>query len=169
MQDRGAVVITGASSGIGLELARIFAGAGHVLLVVARDPARLEAAAQELRSGGATVLTVTADLEQPAQVERLIGDIRSRDLAVEILVNNAGFGAAGSLVSVDPALLLGMIAVNASAPTRLMREFLPDMRTRGSGRVLNVASTAAFQPGPWMAVYYATKAYLLSLSDAVAE
>ena len=112
---------------------------------------------------------IAADLERPTEVERLIAEIRSRGSHIDILVNNAGFGAAGALEGVEPSLLLGMIAVNAAAPTRLTREFLPDMRARGRGRILNVASTAAFQPGPWMAVYYATKAFLLSLSEAVAE
>jgi len=163
------VLITGASSGIGLELARLFAAAGHPLILVARDAARLDAAAVELRGTSASVLAVAGDLERPAEVERLIEEVRSHAVDVDVLVNNAGFGAAGALEGVEPSLLLGMIAVNAAAPTRLMREFLPDMRRRGRGRVLNVASTAAFQPGPWMAVYYATKAYLLSLSDAVAE
>jgi short-subunit dehydrogenase len=169
MRSPGTVLITGASSGIGLELARIFAARGHPLVIVSRDATRLRAAADELRTGGASVTALGADLEQPGDVERLIGEIRSRGIEVEMLVNNAGFGAAGRFDAVDPSQLLGMIALNAAAPTRLMREFLGDMRARRSGRVMNVASTAAFQPGPYMAVYYATKAFLLSLSDAVAE
>ena len=115
------------------------------------------------------MLAFAADLAQPREVERLIAEVRALGREVDVLVNNAGFGAAGALDTVDPSLLLGMIGVNAAAPTRLMREFLPDMRARRRGRILNVASTASFQPGPWMGVYYATKAFLLSLSDAVAE
>jgi short-subunit dehydrogenase len=153
-------LVTGASSGIGLEIARILAKDYDVVLV-ARRADKLEALAAEI--GGARVVAV--DLADPAGPRRLIAEVP----AVDVLVNNAGFGDFGPFADAEEARLDEMIELNVGALTRLTRAYLPGMCERGQGRVLNVASTASFQPGPLMAVYYATKAYVLSLSEALAE
>ena len=137
-------------------------------MLVARREAELKALAEELQSRhGATSTIVAADLADPAAV----GQIRQAvaELDVEILVNNAGLGDHGAFADSDPAQDERMLAVNVVALTALTREFLPDLITAGRGRILNVASTAAFQPGPFMAVYYASKAYVLSFTEALAE
>jgi len=160
-------LITGASSGIGLDLARLFAKDGCDVVLVARSEGKLRELAAELeRGGGVTAHVIALDLARPdaaeALVQRLPGD-------VDILVNNAGFGVAGPFVETDLAKELEMIQVNIVALTQLTKLLLPKMVARRRGRVLNVASTAAFQPGPLMAVYYATKAYVLSFSEAIAD
>ena len=154
-------LVTGASGGIGLELARLLAADGYALTLVARSADRLDALAAEL--GGAQV--ITADLARPGAVEQVV----TAAPEVDVLVNNAGIGDFGPFADADPAKTGGMVQLNITALTELTRAYLPGMLARGSGRVLNVASTAAFQPGPLMAVYYATKAYVLSFSEAVAE
>jgi len=160
-------LITGASSGIGLDLARLFAKDGCDVVLVARSEGKLRELAAELeRGGGVTAHVIALDLARPdaaeALVQRLPGD-------VDILVNNAGFGVAGPFVETDLAKELEMIQVNIVALTELTKLLLPGMIARRRGRILNVASTAAFQPGPLMAVYYASKAYVLSLSEALAN
>lgn len=165
-----AVLITGGSSGIGRELARLFAADGVPLVLVARGTAELARAAAELtRTHRVDVTTIAADLSVPSEIERLVERIRAGGIEVAILVNNAGFGSGGPFARSGLADDLGMIAVNVSAVTHLTRLLLPAMLERGHGRILNVGSTAGFQPGPFMAVYYATKAYLLSFSEALAE
>ena len=165
-----AVLITGGSSGIGRELARLFAADGVPLVLVARGAAELARTAAELtRTHQVDVTTIAADLSVPAEIERLVERIRAGGIEVEVLVNNAGFGGGGPFARSRLADDLGMIAVNVSAVTHLTRLLLPAMLERGHGRILNVGSTAGFQPGPFMAVYYATKAYLLSFSEALAE
>ncbi len=167
---RPVALITGGSSGIGFELAACFAGGGHDLILVARRAAGLAAASARLASSGAVhVTTIPADLGIRSDVDRVLATLDASGTMPHVLVNNAGFGLVGAFSGGDADTLLDMIAVNVAAPTQLMRALLPGMLARGSGRILNVASTAAFQPGPFVAVYYATKAYLLSLSDAVAE
>ena len=153
-------VVTGASSGIGLEMARVLAR-DHALVLVARSGDKLEALATEL--GGARV--VALDLSDPAAPAKLVREVPS----VDVLVNNAGFGDYGPFSEASPTKLDEMIELNVGAVTRLARAYLPGMLERGSGRICNVASTAGFQPGPLMAVYYATKAYVLSFSEALAE
>ena len=153
-------LVTGASSGIGLEIARILAK-DHDVVLAARRADKLEALAADI--GGARVVAV--DLADPAGPRRLVAEVP----AVDVLVNNAGFGDFGPFADAAEARLDEMIELNVGALTRLARAYLPGMCDRGYGRVLNVASTAAFQPGPLMAVYYATKAYVLSLSEALAE
>ena len=166
----GAVLITGGSSGIGRELARLFAADGMPLVLVARGASELARTADELRQvHQAEVTTIAADLSVPAEIERLVERLGTAGVEVEILVNNAGFGGGGPFARSRLADDLGMIAVNVSAVTQLTRLLLPAMLERGRGRILNVGSTAGFQPGPFMAVYYATKAYLLSFSEALAE
>ena len=165
---RPVAVVTGASSGIGLELARVAAARGYDLVLVARGEAALRALAEELaRDHGAAAHVVLADLALPDGPERVVAAVDALGLDVEVLVNNAGFGLYGDFLDTDLAIERDMIAVNVTAPTALAKRFAIPMARRGRGRILNVASTAAFQPGPRMAVYYATKAYVLSLSLAL--
>ena len=162
-------LITGASAGIGAELARVFAAHGHDLVVVARRAVELQTLAAELqRAHGVDVAVRAMDLarrEAPAELHAAIDDA---GLEIGILVNNAGFGTYGEFATTDLSLELEMLQLNVATLTALTKLFLPDMLTRGGGRILNVASTAAFQPGPLMAAYYASKAYVLSLTEALA-
>lgn len=168
MTGRPTALVTGASAGIGLELARILAREGHDLVLVARREAALKELADELKERyGAESRIVTADLAEAGAGERIEQALDG--VAIDVLVNNAGFGGVGRFTERTYADDMRMVAVNVTALTDLTKRFLPGMVSRGRGRVLNVASTAAFQPGPFMAVYYATKAYVLSLSQALAE
>lgn len=167
---RPLALITGASSGIGADLAREYAADGHDLVLVARSGAALEALAAEITaSHGAAATVITADLLDPAAPRALIAEIEGRGLVIDVLVNNAGFGDGTPFAEAGRDKTLGMVQVNVMALTDLMHAVLPGMVARRRGSILNVASTAAFQPGPSMAVYCATKAYVLSLSEAVAE
>ncbi|HET6576603.1 MAG TPA: SDR family oxidoreductase [Fimbriiglobus sp.] len=166
---RPVALVTGASAGIGRELARRFARGGHDLVLTARRVDELRTLADELRAAGVTAHVVPADLSDPAAPRKLFDEIAAAGLTVDVLVNNAGFGVYGPFADADPDRLLAMVRVNVLALTELCRLFIPGMVARGRGRVLNVASTAAFQPGPLMAGYYATKAYVLSLSEALAH
>jgi uncharacterized protein len=166
----GTALITGASSGLGAEFARIFAADGHDLVLVARRERKLQLLAAELsQRHGVGARVIAADLARPAAPTEIVDRLRGDAVEVDYLVNNAGFGHLGPFVSTDRATELQMIQVNVVAPTDLARLLLPSMVARGYGRVLNVASTAAFVPGPFMAVYYATKAYVLSLSQALSN
>jgi short-subunit dehydrogenase len=169
MPDRPVALVTGASAGIGRELARILAREGHDLVLVARREAQLAELATELQERyGATSRVVGADLAAPGAAGQVV-DALGPGARVDVLVNNAGFGGHGAFAGRSREDDLRMVAVNVVALTDLTKLVLPGMVARGSGRVLNVASTAAFQPGPFMAVYYASKAYVLSLSEALAE
>src|SRR3954447_1995963 len=160
-------LITGASSGIGLDLARLFAKDGNDVVLVARSEGKLRELAAELeRDCGVKAHVIVADLARPDAPRQLVDALT---VDVDVLVNNAGFGVTGPFVATDLAKELEMIQVNIVALTELTKLLLPPMVARRRGRVLNVASTAAFQPGPLMAVYYATKAYVLSFSEAVAD
>ena len=164
-----AVLITGASSGIGLELAKVFAAHGHALALVARSADTLEGVARQLATRhGIRALAVVADLSAPGAPDEVFGRVRNAGLRVDVLVNNAGTGLGGAFAATDLATELRMITLNVMALTHLTKLSLPGMLERGAGRILNVASTAAFAPGPLMAVYYATKAYVLSFSEALA-
>ncbi len=164
------VLLTGASSGIGRELAKCFAAEGCRLVLVARKKKALEALADELRNTFKTQSEVlTTDLAEPEAPQRLFNHLKVNGTKVDVLVNNAGFGAKGRFVELAAARQIDMVQVNVAALMHLTRLFLPEMIERRRGGVLNVASTAAFQPGPGMAVYYATKAFVLSFSEAVAE
>ncbi|MBI2922869.1 MAG: SDR family oxidoreductase [Planctomycetes bacterium] len=164
------VLITGASSGIGLELARLFAADGADLVLVARRGERLEALAKELEaSHGSRARAISKDLSDPAAPAQIAEALRNRGAAVDVVVNNAGFGALGRFAQIDERRQLDMVQLNVAALTHLTRLFLPAMIERRRGGILNVASTAAFQPGPLMSVYYATKAYVLSLTEGLAE
>ena len=163
-------LITGASSGIGLDLAHLFAADGHDVVLVARSEDKLHELARELSAKhGIAAHVMPADLAQPDAPSRLFDAIQAKGLTIDILVNNAGFGTAGKFIETDLRTELDVIQVNVAALTHLTKLFVRPMVERGRGRILNVASTAAFQPGPLMAVYYATKAYVLSFSEAIAE
>lgn len=164
------VLITGASSGIGRELARLFARDGAELVLVARSEDRLHELAGELEAEcGARAQVLPADLSQPASPGEIAETLGQRHIQVDVLVNNAGFAAHGPVAEIGAGPQLEMIEVNVAALTRLTAMLLPGMLERRRGAILNVASTAAFQPGPYEAVYCATKAYVLSFTEALAE
>jgi short-subunit dehydrogenase len=163
-------LITGASGGIGLELARVFARNGHNLVLVARSADKLQALATELAGQHSiAALALASDLSAPAAPQQVYDHLRQAGITVETLVNNAGYATYGPFHENDMAKDLNMAHLNMLTLTHLTRLFLPGMVDRQRGRILNIASTAAFMPGPLMAVYYATKAYVLSLSEALAE
>jgi uncharacterized protein len=162
-------VVTGASAGIGRALARLIARGGRPVLAVARRADRLEALAGEARSQGhATIHPLALDLAAPDAADRLLAAARERGGAAW-LVNNAGLGQYGRFDQADPRRLTEMLRVNCEALVLLTRAFLPDLRDSGDGVVLNVASAAAFQPTPFMSVYGATKAFVLSFTEGLAE
>lgn len=161
-------LITGASSGIGLELARIFAKNGRDVILVARSEGKLHALQSELSGYGVQATVFSHDLTDTKAPQVLFDQIQQSGLTVDVLVNNAGYGDYGEFAQGDWEKLQGMILLNVLATTHLTRLFLPAMIQRGQGQILNVSSTAAFQPGPMMAVYFATKAYVLSFSEAIA-
>ena len=164
------VLITGASSGIGRELARQFAGDGADLVLIARSEDRLRELAGELAAEfGVTAQVLPADLSQPGSPDQIVQTLAQRQTDVDVLVNNAGFGARGPVAGIGVQRQLEMVEVNVAALTRLTALLLPGMLERRRGGILNLASTAAFQPGPNSAVYYATKAYVLSFTEALAE
>lgn len=164
------VLITGASTGIGMELAGVFAKAGYNLVLVARDSDRLNAIRDALSEAyGKNVLVLPLDLAVPGAPEALVDALRDQDVTVDVLVNNAGIGDYGRFVDADAERLRLMTRVNVMVPTMLSRLLGAQMADRGRGKILNVASVAGFMPGPLMAAYYATKAHMLSLSEALAE
>jgi uncharacterized protein len=163
-------LITGASSGIGYELAKVCGRNGHNLVLVARREEPLKDLKAELEAAhGIQVWTYRADLTQADVRQQLYDWARAEGIAIDGLVNNAGFGDYGPFVESDWGKLEQMILLNVVALTHLTRLFLPAMVERRQGKILNLASTAAFQPGPWMAVYFATKAYVLSFTSAIAS
>jgi uncharacterized protein len=162
---RPIALVTGASSGIGADLAREAARDGHDLILVARRAEPMQKLADELKSAGAETRIILADLSKPGAAAEVFAKING---SIDTLINNAGLGSNGPFDASDPARISEMLQVNVVALTELTRLLLPTMVARRSGRVMFVASTAAFQPGPRMAVYYATKAYVLSLGEALA-
>lgn len=170
MKESKFVLITGASSGIGRELAKLFAKDRHRLILCARREDKLQELADELkRDFGAHCLFIVEDLSNPGAPVEIARRLKLMGITPDILINNAGFGLYGLFSEMDSQEILDMIQVNMASLTHLTKLLLPDMIERGSGKILNVASTAAFQPGPLMAVYYATKAYVLSFSEALAN
>jgi short-subunit dehydrogenase len=159
------VLITGASAGLGVDFARQLSAKGKRLVLVARRKDRLDALAAELGNARA----IGEDLGLPGAIDRLMADLAAHGEHVELLVNNAGFGLTGRFADLDGRRQRQMIDLNCGALTELAHAVLPGMIERKSGAILNVASTAAFQPGPGMAVYFATKAFVLSLSEALHE
>jgi short-subunit dehydrogenase len=167
---KNVALITGASSGIGRELAKIHAAAGGDLIVVARRIDALEELKQELENAhGVQVVCVQADLTEPGEVQRLYEQCRQTTDQINVLINNAGFGGHGKFHERNWDKESSMIALNITALTELTHLVVPGMIESGKGKILNVGSTAGFLPGPLQAVYYATKAYVNSFSQAIAE
>jgi uncharacterized protein len=163
-------LITGASVGIGRELAKLFAQNSHNLVLVARNAARLQEVAGDLeRQFEVTAKAFPLDLTSSAAPQFLFDQLRRENIAIDVLVNNAGYGKLGAFTQIPYAESAGQIELNITALTHLTKLFLAPMLERKAGRILNVASTAGFQPGPLMAVYYATKAYVISFSEALAN
>lgn len=162
-------LVTGASGGIGLELARIFAAHGHNVIIVARSKDKLQQLQTELKGKNVDVHLFVADLSNMQEVEALHAFVKQHNLQVDYLVNNAGFGEFGMFYETDWNKEAMMIDLNVKSLTYMTKLFLKDMLQRKQGRIMNVASTAAFVPGPTMAVYYATKAFVLSFSEAIAN
>jgi len=158
-------LITGASAGLGVEFARQLSKRGHRLVLAARRKDRLDALAKELKNARA----ITIDLSKSGSAAKLLADLQTAGEQVEILVNNAGFGLIGRFAELDSKRERQMIDLNVGTLTDLCRAIAPEMIKRKSGGIINVASTAAFQPGPNMAVYFATKAYVLSFTEALHE
>nr|WP_257992805.1 SDR family oxidoreductase [Bacillus infantis]MCR6613200.1 SDR family oxidoreductase [Bacillus infantis] len=162
------VLITGATSGLGYDFVKLFAADGYDLILVARDKAKLEEIKRQFPD--LSVLTISRDLSIAGAAKEVFEEVTAAGISIDVLVNNAGFGLMGPFDELDILKQTEMIQLNISALTELTYHFLPGMKNRpNKARILNVASTAAFQPGPLMAVYYATKAYVLSFSEALAE
>jgi short-subunit dehydrogenase len=170
MNMKPTALITGASSGIGLELAKLFARDGFNLVLIARRYDRLKAIADDLeKTHNIQVKYCAKDLAVSSAADEILQSINSEMLNIDVLINNAGFGWHGEFAKMDLADALEMIQVNITSLTHLTRLLLPEMIQRKRGKILNVASTAAFQPGPLMATYYASKAYVLNFSLALSE
>jgi short-subunit dehydrogenase len=162
-------LITGASAGLGTEFAWLFAEAGHDVVLVARRREKLDALAEKIQAKHKVTATVlVADLTDPAAPKNIFAALEEKKIAIEFLVNNAGFATSGHFASIDLKRELEMIQVNVTALVDLTSRFLPAMIARKSGRILNIGSSAGFQPGPGMAGYYATKAYVNSFTEALA-
>jgi short-subunit dehydrogenase len=170
MNDGKTALITGASGGIGYELAKLFAKDHHNLVLVARSAPKLTQFADELqRQFGVSAKAVPLDLTAAPAPQILFDQLQREGIAVDILVNNAAYGVLGEFSKISLEENLGQVQLNITALTHLTKLFLGPMIDRHSGRIMNVASTAGFQPGPLMAVYYATKAYVISFSEALAN
>jgi short-subunit dehydrogenase len=164
----GRALVTGGSVGIGAALAEVFAAHGHDLILVARTRAKLEARGRDIQQRfGVDVVCLPEDLTDPQGARRLHEAVLARGLDVHYLVNNAGVGLYGKFATTDLDAEVKMIQLNATSVVDLTKRFLPAMIERRSGRILCVASTAAFVPGPWMSIYYATKAFVLSFAQAI--
>jgi uncharacterized protein len=167
---RQTALVTGASGGIGADIATLLAAQKHNLVLVARSREKLAELGKKLETEhGVTVTILPADLTDPLAPEAIAAALRDKSIEVDILVNNAGLGSYGHFAEIDARTDLGLIALNVTSLTHMSKLFLPPMLARKHGRIMNVGSTAGFAPGPLMAVYYATKAYVLSLSVAIAN
>ena len=163
-------LITGASSGIGYELAQIFAAEGYDLVLVARSTEKLTEIKHNLENQHQiTVYNITKDLSVPSSANEIYNELANAGKKIDVLVNNAGFGDFGEFYNSDINKLHNMIELNINTLTKMTRLFLPQMIERKSGKILNIASLGSFQPGPLMAVYYASKAYVLSFSEAISR
>lgn len=164
-----AALITGASAGLGKEYAWLFAKDGHDVVLVARRRDKLEALAAEIESKHSNVKAhvIAEDLAAAGASERIVGSLTEKKIEIEFLVNNAGFGVMGTFAELELSRQLEMIQVNVVVLVTLTRALVPDMIARKSGRVLNIGSTAGFLPGPFMAIYYASKALVNSFTEAL--
>jgi short-subunit dehydrogenase len=161
-------LVTGASAGLGEEFAKLLAADGHDIVLVARRRERLDALAAELQKRhGVRAIVLAEDLTDPRAPERLARELDARGIEIEFLINNAGYGSTGAFSELDPARELAMIQLNVTTLVDLTRRLLPAMVAKGRGRIMNVGSTAGFQPGPFMAVYYASKAFVNSFTEAL--
>jgi short-subunit dehydrogenase len=161
-------LVTGASAGLGTEFAKLLAADGAHLILVARRKDRLEALGKQLEAQhGIKTWSIAADLMQPGAAAQIVAEVKRLGLEVDVLINNAGFATSGAFATNDPAQEVGMVNVNVTALVELTRALRPGMVQRKRGRVLNIGSTAGFQPGPYMAVYYATKAFVNSFTEAL--
>jgi short-subunit dehydrogenase len=163
-------LITGSSSGIGMHLAHEFARNSHPVVLVAPVESELREVAQQLKQldGGNDAIVIAKDLEQPNSAQEIFDELQQRGVTIDILVNNAGHGQRGKFHEISIEQDLSMVRLNIEAVLRLTKLFLPPMLARGRGRVLNTASVAGFEPGPLLAVYHATKAFVLSLTESLA-
>lgn len=167
---QNAVLITGASTGIGYELAKLFAKEHKNLVLIARNQKRLEEVSSELQKlAPVRIFSLSTDLSNPDSPKQIFGFTQKENLFVQTLVNNAGFGSSGYFHELPIQEELAMIQVNITSLVHLTRLYLPEMIQKKQGEILNVASTAAFQPGPFMSNYYATKAYVLHFTEGLAE
>ena len=166
---RPRALITGASAGIGSEFARVFAAHGYDLVLVARREDRLNALRDELTPIGADIVVIAKDLALKTSARALYQEVNGRGLTIDVLVNNAGVAYGGAFTAMDADAVARMVLVNAATLAVLTRLFVTDMVARGSGRILNVASLSAFQAVPSMSLYAATKAFVLSFSEGLAE
>lgn len=169
MSTRPVALITGASAGLGEQFAHLFARDGNDVVLVARNGARLEALAERLRLHNITPHVLPEDLSAPGAAQRVYQAVKTKGLQVKFLVNNAGFGSTGDFLELPLEKELEMVQLNCSTLLELSHRFGQDMRARKEGRILNIASTAGFQPGPYMATYYASKAFVVSFSEALAH
>jgi short-subunit dehydrogenase len=160
-------LITGATSGLGYEFVKLFAKDGYNLVIVSRNKQKMEQIKQSFQN--IEIKVIVKDLSEPNAVKEVIEEMDKQGIAIDVLVNNAGFGLLGHFDQLDIQEQLNMIQLNVAALTELTYYLLPKMKQKKDGKILNIASTAAFQPGPLMAVYYATKAYVLSFSEALVE
>ncbi|MEK7263486.1 MAG: SDR family oxidoreductase [Bacteroidota bacterium] len=170
MQSKKTALITGASGGIGYELSKLFADNGYNLVLVARDRKKLREVHTEINvKYGVEVKTIVKDLSEPLAPDEIFQELWEEKINISVLVNNAGYATFGPFTETDLDEELKMMHVNMIALAHLTKLFLPSMLDSEDGKILNVASTAAFQPGPFMAVYYATKAFVLSFTEAIAN
>lgn len=166
---RSCVLITGATTGIGYELAKLYAKDENNLILVARDEERLKEVKDELEFYNIKVYTIALDLSEDNSCEKVLDFVNKKNLSVDILINNAGMGSFGYLSEIEMESELKLIDVNIRALTELTKIFLPSMIEHGEGAIMNVASTAAFCAGPKMATYYASKSYVLNFTEALYE
>jgi short-subunit dehydrogenase len=168
-QNRAVTLITGASDGIGAELAHVFAANGHELVLVARRQDKLQALADQIKmTSGKAPLVIALDLIKPDAVSLLVAQLNAAGLSIQYLINNAGFGLMGRIAELNTTEQLDIVKLNSQALTALTLEFLPQL-IQHKGGLLNVASVAAFMPGPGFTIYYATKAYVRSFTEGLAE
>lgn len=164
------VLVTGASSGIGLQLAELFAKGGHDLVIVARREKLLESVASRFKENyGINVTVIPKDLTLKKSPQEIYNEVKALGIEIEILVNNAGFGAVGEFTELDHKRQIDMINLNVNALVSLTKLFLPDMIEKNRGGILNVGSLAGFQPGPYASIYYATKSFVLSFTEGLYE